>query len=74
MYDEEGNLLDENPIDANELESRKNISVVRNKVEDLIQQAKGLKEAMEFLISSVMNIEASLGHIVPTIVQTRQEE
>jgi hypothetical protein len=35
-YDEEGNLLDEKPIDANEVERRKKITMVRNIVEDLI--------------------------------------
>jgi hypothetical protein len=48
VYDEEGNLLDEKPIDANEVESWKKISTVRNKVEDLTQQAKGSKGGMDF--------------------------
>jgi hypothetical protein len=74
VYDEEGNLLDEKPIDANEAEKRKKIAMVRNKVEDLIQHAKSSKEGIDFLVSSVMNIEASLGTIVPTIVQTKQQE
>ena len=34
VYDEEGNLLDEKPIDAIEVEKRKKLAVVRNKVED----------------------------------------
>jgi hypothetical protein len=38
----------------------------------LIQHAKSSKEGMDFLVSSVMNIEASLGSIIPNIVQTRQ--
>jgi hypothetical protein len=29
---------------------------------------------MDFLVSSMMNIDASLGQIVPTTMQTRQEE
>jgi hypothetical protein len=37
VYDEEENLLDENPIDAHEVERRKKISTARNKFEDLIQ-------------------------------------
>jgi hypothetical protein len=74
VYDEEGNLLDEKPIDVDELEKRKKIATVRNKVEDLIQHAKSSKEGMDFLVSSVMNIEASLGSIIPNIVQTRQQE
>jgi hypothetical protein len=74
VYDEEGNLLDEKPIDVDELEKRKKIATVRNKVEDLIQHAKSSKEGMDFLVSSVMNIEASLGSIIPNVVQTRQQE
>jgi hypothetical protein len=74
VYDEKGNLLDEKPIDVDELEKRKKIATVRNKVEDLIQHAKSSKEGMDFLVSSVMNIEASLGSIIPNIVQTRQQE
>jgi hypothetical protein len=38
VYDEEGNLLDEKLIDANEVEKRKKIVAVRNKIEDLIQR------------------------------------
>jgi hypothetical protein len=49
VYDEEGNLLDEKPIDASEVERRKNIAIVRNKVEDLIQQAKKFKRSHGFL-------------------------
>jgi hypothetical protein len=47
---------------------------VRNKVEDLIQQAKSSKEGIEFLVASVMNIQDSLGSIVPNTVQNRREE
>ena len=74
VFDEEGNLLDEKPIDANEAEKRKKIAAVRNKVEDLIERAKTSDEGMDFLISSVQNIEDSFGHIVPSTVQATQEE
>jgi hypothetical protein len=47
---------------------------VRNKVEDLIQQARSSKEGMEFLVASIMNIQDSLGSIVPNTRQTRREE
>jgi hypothetical protein len=43
----------------------------QNKVEDLIQHAKSSKEGMYFLVSSIMNIEASRLHIVPTTLQIR---
>ena len=39
MYDEEGNLLDEKSLDADEVDRRKKVATVRNKVEDMIQQA-----------------------------------
>jgi hypothetical protein len=71
VYDKEGNLLDKKPIDTYEVKRRKKISTVRNKVEDLIQHAKSSKEGIDFLVSSVMNIEASLLHIIPTTMQTR---
>jgi hypothetical protein len=61
VYDEEDNLLDEKPIDAIEVEKRKKIAVVRNKVEDLIQIAKSSNDAMDLLVSGVLNI--SLGYI-----------
>jgi hypothetical protein len=73
VYDDEGNLLDEKPIDVREVE-RKKISTMRNKVEDLIQQARSSKEGMEFLVASIMNIQDSLGSIVPNTRQTRREE
>jgi hypothetical protein len=56
MYDEEGNLLDEKPIGANEVERRKKITTVKNKVEDLIQRAKSSNEGLYFLVSNVTNI------------------
>jgi hypothetical protein len=36
VYDEEGNLLDEKSIDANEVEKKIKIAAVQNKIEDLI--------------------------------------
>jgi hypothetical protein len=74
VYDEEGNLLDEKPIDAIEVEKRKKLAVVRNKVEDLIQRAKSSNEAIDFLVSSVLEIEGSLGNIIPTTVPHTKEE
>jgi hypothetical protein len=47
---------------------------MRNKVDDLIQQAKSSKEGMDFLVSSLMNIEASLCHIIPPTMQSTQQE
>jgi hypothetical protein len=48
--------------------------VVRNKVEELIQRSKSSNDAMDLLISNVMNIDGTLGNIVPTTVTPAQEE
>jgi hypothetical protein len=74
VYNKEGNLLDEKPMDAHEVERRKKISTARNKFKDLIQQAKSSVEGMDFVASDLMNMQASLHHIAPTTMQTRQEE
>jgi hypothetical protein len=50
------------------------IAVVRSKVEDLIQRAKSSNEGMDFLVTSVTKIEPSFGQIVPSTVQTTQQE
>jgi hypothetical protein len=74
MVNEEGNLLEEKPKDAKEVEKRKKIATVRNKVEDLIRRAKSSNEVMNFLVSGVMNLEASFSQIVHTNMQAPQEE
>jgi hypothetical protein len=74
VYDDEGNLLEEKPEDANEVKKMKKIAVIRNKIEDSIQRAKSSNEAMDFLVSSVLNINVSMGHIVPSTVQPSQQE
>ncbi|KAM3228658.1 hypothetical protein ACQJBY_059959 [Aegilops geniculata] len=76
VYDEHGNLLEEKATDSLNEATRKKISVVRNKLEDLIQKAKHSDEGMDFITSSVLNIEASLDEMVPTsaVKQTRQAE
>jgi hypothetical protein len=74
VYDEEGNLLDEKALDAIEVEKRKKISLVRNKIEDLIQRTKTSNEGMDFLVSSILNIEASVDNLVPSTMQNTQEE
>jgi hypothetical protein len=74
VVDDEGNLLEEKPKDAKEVERRKKIAVVRNKVEDLIQRAKSSNEGMDLLVSGVMNLEASFCQIVSSNIQDPQEE
>jgi hypothetical protein len=74
VYDEEGNLLDEKPMDPIEVEKRKKISMVRNKLEDFIQRAKSSNETMDFLVSSVLNIEGSFSNIALSTMPQTQEE
>ena len=74
VYDDEGNLLEETPIDSQTVELRKKISIVRNKVEDLIQKAKHSNEAMDFLVSSVMGMETSLDQIGPLPMPSKKDE
>ncbi|XP_062182184.1 protein FAR1-RELATED SEQUENCE 5-like [Phragmites australis] len=74
IYDDQGNPLEEKPTDPLDAAMRKKISTVRNKFEDLIQMARHSIEGIEFLTSSVFNLEAPLQHMVPAIKQTRQEE
>jgi hypothetical protein len=40
----------------------------------LVQKTKSSHEGMDFLVSSVMNIEASFDHIAPSSVHTPREE
>jgi hypothetical protein len=74
VYDDEGNLLEEKVEDANKMEKRKTTTDVQNKIEDLIQRASSLKEAIDVLLSSMRNIDGSLGHILPSMVQSIHEE
>lgn len=75
VYDDKGNLLEEKPADSSDVATRKKISTIRNKIEDLIQKAKHSDEGMDFLSLSVSSIEAPLNQIVPVAPKnTRQEE
>ncbi|XP_048560284.1 protein FAR1-RELATED SEQUENCE 5-like [Triticum urartu] len=75
VYDEQGNLLEEKPTDSLDAATRKKISTVRDKMEELIQKAKHSNEGMDFLTSSVLSIEAPLDQMVPAATQnTRQDE
>jgi len=44
------------------------------KVEDLIERAKNSNKGIDFLVISVMNIEASFGQVVPSTVQATHEK
>jgi hypothetical protein len=46
VYDDEGNLLEEKVEDANEVKKRKTMTIVWNKIKDLIQRASSSKEVM----------------------------
>lgn len=60
FFDEEGNLLDKKPEHRMEVVMRKKISDVRNKFENLIQMAKQSEPGIEFLFSSLSNIQDPL--------------
>jgi hypothetical protein len=66
--------LDEKPIDTSELERRKKIATLRNKLEDLIQIGKSSNEGPDFLVSNVIKTETSFDQIIPSTVQGTQEE
>jgi hypothetical protein len=74
FFDEEGNLLDKKPEHRMEVVMRKKISDVRNKFENLIQMAKQSEPGIEFLFSSLSNIQDPLQKIVPTTTITKQDE
>jgi hypothetical protein len=75
VYDEQGNLLEEKPMNSMDVATRKKVSTIRDKMEDLIQKAVHSNEGLDFLTSSVFNIEAPLDQMVPVATKnTRQEE
>jgi hypothetical protein len=47
---------------------------LKNKLEDLIQRAKSSNEGLDFLVSNMMNVEASFDQIIHSTVQGTQEE
>jgi hypothetical protein len=74
VYDEYGNILHDKILEPNDLVMRKKIASVRNKFEDLIKKANNAEEGMDFLLSGLCNIEASLHQILPTTTHSRQDE
>jgi hypothetical protein len=74
LFDDKGNLLDEKPKDAKEVEMRKKISDSRNMFEDLIQRAKNSEQGMNFLYSSLSNLVEPLQEITPAAMDNKQDE
>nr|XP_051211523.1 protein FAR-RED IMPAIRED RESPONSE 1-like [Lolium perenne] len=74
VYDSEGNLLAEKPIDPVEAAKRRKISDARNKFEALVQKAKNYEEGIDFLTTSLLNMEEHLSKLGPAVSVTRQEE
>ncbi|PUZ49638.1 hypothetical protein GQ55_7G342500 [Panicum hallii var. hallii] len=74
IFDDEGNLLEDVPADPVEVGLRKKVSDARNKFEDLIQKAKSSDEGMDFLTSSLSNLEAPLQKMVPSVSNSKQDE
>jgi hypothetical protein len=59
FFDDEGNLLEDVPADPMEVAIRKKNSEARNRFEDLIQKAKHSNEGLDFLSSSLSNLETT---------------
>lgn len=74
MYDSEGNLLAEKPIDSIDAAKRRKISDASNKFEALIQMAKNSDEGMDFLTTNLLNMEIHLSQLAPAVPITRQKE
>jgi hypothetical protein len=74
VYDSEGNLLAEKPTDPVDAAERRKFSDAHNKFESLVQMAKNSNEDVDFLTSSLLNMEQHLSKLVPTVSTTRQEE
>jgi hypothetical protein len=66
--------LDEKAKDPKEVDLQKKISDSRNKFEDLIQMAKNSDSGMEFLFSSLANLEKPLKAMIPAASVTKQDE
>ena len=74
LFDDKGNLLDEKPKDAKEVEMRKKLSDSCNMFEDLIQKAKNSEQGMYFLYSSLSNLVEPLQKITPAATDNKQDE
>jgi hypothetical protein len=73
QFDEEGILLEEKPLDANEVMRRKKIAMVRKKLEDFIQRAKNSNEDTDFF-GYMYDEHRVFSQIVPSTMQGTQEE
>ena len=74
LYDSEGHLLAEKPIDSVDAVKRRKISDARNKLEYLTQMAKNFDEGIDFLTTTLLNMEEHLFQLVHVVSITRQEE
>jgi hypothetical protein len=74
VYDEYGNVLDDKILESNNPAMRKKIANVRNKFEDLIKKANNSEEGMDFLLSSISNLEVPLHQILPAATHSREGE
>ncbi|KAM0853034.1 hypothetical protein ACQ4PT_051350 [Festuca glaucescens] len=74
VYDGEGNPLEDNPIDCVDMDTRRKISVARNKLEDLIRHAKNSNGGLDLLNSGLCDLESTISQSVLAVAQTSQEE
>jgi hypothetical protein len=59
ICDGDGNPLEDNPVDCVDMDTRRKISVARNKLEDLIQHAKNSSGGLDLLNSGLCDLEST---------------
>jgi hypothetical protein len=74
FFDDDGNILEDVPADPVEVAMRKKKSDARNMFEDLIHMAKQSNEGMDFLTSSLSNLQVAIKDMVPSVSSTKQDE
>ncbi|XP_047073300.1 protein FAR1-RELATED SEQUENCE 5-like [Lolium rigidum] len=74
VYDGDGNPLDDNPIDYVDMETRRKISVARNKFEDLIRHAKNSSGGLDLLHSGLCDLESTISQSTLAVAHTSQQE
>lgn len=74
VFDNEGNALEDNPIDCIDMDTRRKISMARNKLEDIIRCAKKSSVALDSLNMGLCNLESVVLQSASVVPQTTQEE
>jgi hypothetical protein len=74
VYDGEGNPLEDNPIDCVDMNTRRKISLARNKLEDIIRIAKNSSGGLDLLHSGLCDLESVVSQSTLPIAHTSHEE